>query len=110
MSEESSNNELLTIEKLSIDNLSDFQFHAAYVAYAEIYDKTTSLETKKQLNQNIVALQQNKIDYQSFYRNINQYRSEEGSQYRYGRIVIKTQRKQDWRRQMQKEDRNKRFK
>lgn len=110
MIEESENKQPASPEKLLIDNLSDFQFHAAYLTYSMIFDKATSLETKEQLNQNITALQQNKIDYQTFYRNISQYRAEEGSQRDYGRTLLKTQRKRDWRRQTQKHERIKRHK
>ncbi len=94
-------------EKLLIDNLSDFQFHAAYLAYSDIFDKTTNLEAKKQLNQNITALQQNQVDYPTFYRSINQYR-EQSSQHNYGRAFIKTQKKREWRRTAQRRERNKR--
>ncbi len=108
MTRESNDNETISPEKLSIDNPSDFQFHAAYLTYSDTYDKTINPETKKQLNQNITALQQNKIDYQTFYRNINQYRAEASSQHRYGRSLIKTQKKREWRRKAQKRERNRR--
>jgi hypothetical protein len=108
MTEESDSNESASPEKLLIDNLSDFRFHAAYLTYSDTYDKTTNPETKKQLNQNIMALQQNQIDYPTFYRNIDQYRTGEGSQYGHGRTFIKTQKKREWRRNAQKRERNKR--
>ena len=110
MIDESSNKESTLPEKLLIDNLSDFQFHAAYLSYSKTYDKATDLEAKKQLNQNIVALQQNQIDYPTFYKNINQYRTEDGSQYTHGRALIKTQRKRDWRRKTQRHERIERHK
>jgi hypothetical protein len=97
-------------EKLSIDNPSDFQFHAAYLTYSTTFDKTASAEGKKQLNENITALQQGKIDYSTFYRNISQYRGEEGSQYSYGRAFIKGQKKREWRRKTQKHERIERHK
>lgn len=93
--------------KLLIDNLSDFQFQAAYLAYSNAYDKATSPEAKKQLNENITALQQSQIDYSTFYRNISQYRENVSSPV-YGRAIIKTQRKRDWRRSAEKQERNKR--
>jgi hypothetical protein len=110
MTEEPSNNEPTSPEKLLIDNPSDFKFHAAYLAYSNAYDRTTDPETKKQLNQNISALQQSQIDYSTFYRNISQYRPEEGSPYSYGRTMIKTQRKRDWRRKTQRHERIERHK
>jgi len=108
MSEESGNNESASLEKLLIDNPLDFRFHAAYLTYSNIYDKTTDPEAKKQLNQNVMALQKNQIDYETFYRNISQYRAEGGSQYHYDRTFIKTQRKRDWRKDAQKQERNRR--
>jgi len=110
MTEESDNNESASPEKLLVDNLSDFKFHAAYLTYSNTYDKTTNPETRKQLNQNIWALQQNQIDYPTFYKNIDQYRTEDGSQYNYGRTIIKTQRKRDWRRKTQRHERIERHK
>jgi hypothetical protein len=107
---EESNKELASPEKLLIDNPADFRFHAAYLTYSDIYDKTANPETKKQLNQNIMALQQNQIDYPTFYKNIDQYRTGEGSQYSYSRTLIKTQKKREWRRKMQKHERIERHK
>jgi hypothetical protein len=105
MTEESDNKESTSPEKLLIDNPSDFQFHAAYLTYSDTYDKTANPETRRQLNQNITALQQNQIDYPTFYRNISQYRTEDGSQHTYGRTLIKTQKKREWRRKTQKHER-----
>lgn len=109
MSEESSNNELTPPEKLLIDNPSDFQFHAAYLTYSEAYDKSADFETKKQLNQNISALSQNLMDYPTFYKNISQHRVDASHQPQH-RKLIKTQRKREWRRKIQKRERNKRHK
>jgi hypothetical protein len=110
MTEESDKNESASPEKLLIDNPSNFQFHAAYLTYSNTYDKTTDPENRKQLNQNISALQQNQIDYSTFYRNISQYRTEDGSQHTYGRTLIKTQKKREWRRKTQKHERIERHK
>jgi hypothetical protein len=105
MTEKPDNDESTSPEKLLIDNPSDFQFHVAYLAYSNAYDKTDDIETKKQLNQNISALQKNEIDYPTFYRNISQYRKEETSQHDYGRALIRTQKKREWRRKTQKHER-----
>jgi len=78
MAQESEKNESTSPEKLLIDNPSDFKFHAAYLTYSNTYDKTTNSEAKKQLNQNIRALQQKQIDHSTFYKNISQYRTETG--------------------------------
>lgn len=110
MIDESSSNESTSPEKLLIDDSSNFQFHAAYLAYSNIYDKVTNPETKRQLNQNIRTLQQNQIDYSTFYKNINQYRTEDDPQHNRGRALIKTQRKRDWRRKTQRHERIERHK
>lgn len=99
-----------TSEKLLIDNPSDFQFHAAYVAYAEIYDRTSEPKVRKELNQNIEALKQNQIDYPTFYRNVNQYRMETGPGQGHSRFFVKTTRKREWRRATQKRERIRRHK
>ena len=109
MTEESNGTDLPEPEKLSIDNPSDFQFHAAYLAYSETYDKTTNPETKTQLNSNMEALQQEQIDYRTFYNSINKYRAEVASS-QSRRPSIRTQKKREWRRKTQKRERNKRHK
>lgn len=108
MTEEPENKEASSPEKLLIDNPSDFRFHTAYLTYSGIFDKMTNTEAKGQLNQTITALQQNEIDFQTFYENINQYRGAEGQQFSYGRSFIKTQKKREWRRSSQKQERIKR--
>jgi hypothetical protein len=110
MTEEPDTEETTPLEKLLIDNPSDFLFHAAFLAYSKAYDKTTDPETKRQLNQNITALQKSEIDCPTFYRNISRYRAEEDSQHNYAQASIKTQRKREWRRKTQKHDRIERHK
>jgi hypothetical protein len=105
MSEGVENSKPVLPEKILIDNPSNFQFHAAYLAYSEAFDKTVDPDGRKQLNENIVALQQNQIDCPTFYRNISHYRTDSGVPRTYGRNMIKTQRKRDWRRQTQKHER-----
>ncbi|MEM1530804.1 MAG: hypothetical protein QXL20_03500, partial [Candidatus Bathyarchaeia archaeon] len=60
------------------------------------------------LNQNIIALQQNKIDYQTFYRNISQYRQVDVSQLQ-NRVSIRTQSKSEWRNRMKRIERERRY-
>jgi hypothetical protein len=111
MTEEPGTSKPVSPEKLLIDDPSNFLFHAAYVAYSEAFDNSADPEGRKQLNESIVALQQNQIDCSTFYRNISNYRSEGGSAPRtFGRLMIKTQRKRDWRRQTQKHERIQRHK
>lgn len=94
-------------EKLLIDNPSDFQFHAAYIAYSNTFDRVANAEARKRLNESILALQQGQIDFSAFYRNINQYRGEDNPR-DYGRTFITGQKKRDWRREAQKQERIKR--
>ena len=107
MNDKSDNEEIKPSEKLLIDNTSDFQFHAAYMAYAEAFDKATDDEVKEKLNESIQALQQNQMEYSIFYRNLSQYRGANQNNH-YQRSFIKTQRKREWRRKAQKRERNKR--
>jgi len=104
------NKKSTSLEKLLIDNLSDFQFHAAYLTYSNTYDKTTNPEIREQLNRNIASLQQNQIDYSTFYKNMNQYRVGATPTHRYRRTRIEVQRKREWRRKAKKRQRNKRHK
>ncbi|MEM2565112.1 MAG: hypothetical protein QXQ42_05405, partial [Candidatus Bathyarchaeia archaeon] len=65
-------------------------------------------EVREFLNQNIIALQQNKIDYQTFYRNISQYRQVDVSQLQ-NRVSIRTQSKSEWRNRMKRIERERRY-
>lgn len=110
MTAESKENEQVSQEKLTIDDPSDFRFHAAYLAYSDVFDKMKDPESKKQLNDNIKALKQSDGDYQTFYRSINQFRSQGSSEHRHDRNRIRTQRKREWRKKTQRRERNKRYK
>ena len=105
MSEETNIKESTSPEKLLIDNPSNFQFHAAFLAYSDTFDKVVDHEARKQLNQNITALQQNQIDLTAFYESINQFRGENAPRHGYGRTLIKTQKKREWRRKTQRHER-----
>jgi hypothetical protein len=110
MSEGSEEAKPVLPEKLLIDDPSNFQFHAAYLTYSDVFDRTNNAEGRKLLNENIEALQQNRIDASTFYRNISQFRPNVGGQRESGRTVIRTQRKREWRRQVQKHERIERHK
>ncbi len=97
------------VAKQMIDKPSDFRFHAAYVAYSDIWDRSESPETKLKLNEAITALAEDKIDTETFYRQISQFRGQYGpDQHSGGRIFIETQRKRDWRMREERASRNKR--
>lgn len=108
MCKEDEKSELVSSKKINMNVSSNFQFRAAYLAYLDAFNKATDPEIKKYLNQNIIELKENKIDYQTFYKNINQYRSIDSSQFRY-RSNIRTQSKSRWRNQMRKIEREKRY-
>lgn len=97
------------VEKQMIDKPSDFRFHAAYVTYSDTWDRTQSSDDKQKLNEAITMLAEDKIDCETFYREISQYRGHAGpDQFSGGRAFIETQRKRDWRRREQRDERNKR--
>ena len=109
MTEEPGKQETPPIEKLLIDAPSNFQFHAAYLVYSELFDHATEAEVKKELNVNIEALKQNQIDCETFYRNIARHRKIAPAQ-RQDKFSLQTQRKRDWRVKTQRQERIKRHK
>lgn len=108
--EQNNNNELTPqIEKLLIDNDSmNFPFHAAYLVYEEAFDKATEAQAKTELNQNIQDLKENKMDLETFYRNLAPFRKLDVP--RQERFSMQTQRKKDWRKKTQRQERIKRHK
>jgi hypothetical protein len=109
MTEEPNENETPVPEKLLIDEPTNFPFHAAYVVYSELFDSATEDEAKADLNRNIEALKQNRIDCETFYRNISHHRKTGQGQY-HDRFSLQTQRKRDWRKKAQRQERIKRHK
>ena len=97
------------VPKQMIDRPADFRFHAAYLIYSDAWDRTSSEETKQKLNEAITMLSEDKIDCETYYRQISQYRAHsESDQFGSGRAFIETQRKRDWRRREERDSRNKR--
>ncbi len=96
-------------EKLLIDNPSNFQFHAAYIVYSEVFDHVNE-EVRKELNQNLEDLHSSKIDLETFYANISRHRHLEQMPRQGGRLTVTTQRKKDWRMKTQRQERIKRHK
>jgi hypothetical protein len=96
------------IEKLLIDEPLNFQFHAAYVVYEESFDKVSDVQSKNELNQNLQDLKDNKISLETFYMNVSRYRRLDVP--RQERFSMQTQRKRDWRKKTQRQDRIKRHK
>jgi len=107
--EQNNNNQSVPqMEKLLIDDPSHFQFHAAYLVYSDAFDAVTDAQAKKELNQNLEDLKANKIDYETFYLNISHYRKLDMP--RQERFSMQTQRKKDWRKKTQRQERIKRHK
>ena len=96
-------------EKLLIDDLSSFQFHAAYVVYSEAFDHASE-DARKELNQNLEDLKSSKINLETFYVNISRYRKVEQMPRQGGKFTVTTQRKKDWRMKTQRQERIKRHK
>ena len=97
------------IEKLLIDDPSTFQFHAAYLVYSETFDHAGE-GAKVELNQNLEDLKAGKINCETFYMNISRYRKIEQMPRQGGRLTVATQRKKDWRKKTQRQERIKRHK
>ena len=109
MTEETNKTEENPPEKLLMDDPANFPFHAAYLVYSEIFDKTSSTEIKKEINGYIDALKQNQIDLETFYSNVSRYRKLESGP-RGERFSFQTQRKKDWRMKEQRQERIRRHK
>jgi hypothetical protein len=92
--EPTKNESVPQIEKLLIDDPNHFQFHAAYLVYSETFDKVTEAEAKK--------------DYETFYVNTSHHRKL--TMPRQERFSLTTQRKKDWRKKTQRQERIKRHK
>ena len=109
MTEELNKQEPSPPQKLLIDEPSNFQFHAAYLVYSELFDTATENEVKKELNINIEALKQNQISYETFYGNIARHRKIAPVR-RQDMFSLQTQRKRDWRVKAQRQERIRRHK
>ena len=109
MTEEPNENEQVKPKKLLIDDPNNFLFHAAYATYSDLFDSANTNEAKKDLNEKIMSLKDKQIDCSTFYININQHRSVNRNT-RHGRFTLNTQRKRDWRKKSQRQDRIKRHK
>ena len=109
MSEEPNKNETPLPEKLLIDEPTNFPFHAAYLVYSELFGNAIDAEAKADLNRNIEALKENRIDCETFYRNIAHHRKMSPNP-SHERFSLQTQRKRDWRKKTQRQERIKRHK
>ncbi len=106
MTEQPNENNQPQIQKLPIDKPDNFQFHAAYLVYEEAFDKAHDSNAKNELNQNIQDLDAGKISVETFYGNVSRFRKLDVP--RQERFSMQTQRKKDWRKKEQRQDRIKR--
>jgi hypothetical protein len=98
------------VTKLLIDDPSDFKFHAAYLAYSETWDKINSADIRTELNNIMKALSKEEMGYSSFYKTLDEYRRHGSKHYEFSRQRIETQRKRDWRKKRNRQERNSRHK
>jgi len=108
MTEQPNQNDQPQAQKLLIDDPVNFQFHAAYLVYADAFDKAHDEQARTELNQNIQNLCESKISPETFYMNVSRFRKLDVP--RQERFSMQTQRKKDWRRKEQRQDRIKRHK
>jgi len=96
------------VSKLLIDKPSDFRFHATYLIYSQAWDKSTSQEIRRKLNEIMTSLSKGEIDYKTFYERIGQYRADSNIEHFHvgSRVRIETQSKKDLRRREAKDARN----
>jgi len=107
---EETNPQTEEVTKLLIDKPSDFKFHAAYLAYSGTWDKITSPDTRTELNNILTSLSKEEMSYSSFYKTLDEYRRRGSKHYEFSRQRIETQRKRDWRKKRNKQERNSRYK
>jgi len=98
-------NEPKEVTKLMVDRPSDFKFHAAYLAYSNLWEKS-SQETRVKLNELVSSLSNQEIDYATFYQKMGQYTGNSSKHYPWSRDLIVIQKKSDWRKREESESRN----
>jgi len=84
------------VTKILIDDLSDFKFNAAYLAYSKAWVENLEEKVRLELNKIMQSLIKNKRDYSTFYYEINKY-GEDGLNEYSGRERIRGQKKRAWR-------------
>jgi hypothetical protein len=105
---EPNKNQTIEPKKLLIDRPSDFKFHAAYLSYSKTWEKLSSFETKAELNEILISLSKDEMEYSDFYRELDNYRRQGSKHYEFSRQKIETQRKRDWRQKQTRSQRNQR--
>ena len=83
-------------EKLSIDKPTNFNFHAAFLAYSKVWDANPNEDIRIELNKLMQMLVEKKVNYSTFYSEIGQYQKEPKSN-DFSRRKFKTKKKYAWR-------------
>jgi len=89
------------VEKLNIDDPTNFSFHAAFMTYSKAWAENSDKTARLELNKIMTSLAENELSYSSFYREIGQYRKDEAPHHA-RRARFKAKKKRDWRRSQAK--------
>ena len=103
------NNPIEKVERILVEDLSDFKFNAAYLAYTKAWVENAGEEIRLELNRIMVSLIENKEDYSTFYYEIKKYGKNGENEYS-SRQRIKGQKKRAWRKNEAKRKRISRHK
>ena len=80
------------------------------MSYSKTWDKISSSRTRTELNDILVSLSKNKLEYSEFYKILDDYRRQGSRHFEFSRQRIETQRKRDWRQKQTRSQRNQRHK
>lgn len=94
-------------EKIVIDDSSDFNLYAAYLAYSKSWTDNPDETIRQELNSLMRSLQGNELGYPAFYRKIDQYRNTDRQ---VQRLSFKARKKSAWRKSEAKKTRISRHK
>ena len=94
-------------EKILIDDSSDFNLYAAYLAYSKAWADNPDETIRLALNNIMHSLKGNEVSYPAFYRKIDQYRNTEQ---KVKRTWFKAKKKRAWRKSEAKKTRISRHK
>ena len=103
------NNPIEKVERILVEDLSDFKFSAAYLAYTKAWVENAGEQIRLELNKSMVSLIENKGDYSTFYYEVNKYGKDGENEYS-SRQRIKGQKKRAWRKNEAKRKRISRHK
>ena len=82
-------------KKILIEDSSDFNLYAAYLAYSKAWADNPDETIRHELNNIMRSLEGNEVSYPTFYRKIDQYRNAEQQ---FKKPFFKAKKKRAWRR------------